>query len=101
MHVTPSETTFRLLRELSKLTGTAPATMVRELLDEATPALETMLEAVRMMKDRPAQAQAAMARLAAASVRDLSQAQLDLDAALQKKPGRKPASKGREATNTG
>lgn len=90
MQVTPSETAFRLLRELSRLTGQAPATLTRELLDEAVPALEATLEAFRLMEKRPEQAQAAMARVAAMAVRDLSQAQLDLDTALEKKRGRKP-----------
>ncbi len=102
MHVTPSESAYRLLAELSKLTGQAPATIVRELLDEMVPAIETTLEAVRMVQTRPLQAQAAMHRLATAAVRDLSQAQLDLDTAMRKKPGRKPGKKsGTGAANTG
>lgn len=102
MHVTPSETAYRLLRELSVVTGRPPATMVRELLDEAVPALQAILEAHRMLKTRPQQAQQAMARLANAAIRDLSQVQLDLDTAMQKRPGRKPGKpQGRGAANTG
>ena len=100
MHVTPSETAYKLLQELSALTGDGMATIVRELLDEAVPALETAVLAIREVKRRPDQAQAAMARLATTAIRDLTQAQLDLDTALQKRPGRKPG-KGREAANTG
>ena len=98
MHVTPSETVYRLLQAISKATGTPPATLVRELLDEAVPALETTLEAIRLVKNRPAEAQAAMARLSAMAINQLTQAQLDLDTALKKKPGRKP---GRWAAKTG
>ncbi len=100
MHVTPSETVYRLLQELSALTGQPPASMVRELLDEAVPALELAIEAIRDVKRRPEQVQAAMARFADTAIRDLSQARLDLDTAMQKRPGRKPG-KGREAANTG
>lgn len=100
MHVTPSETVYRLLQELSALTGDAPATVVRELLDEAVPALETAVAALQELKRRPEQAQAAMARLANTAIRDLTQAQLDLDTAMEKQRGRKPG-KGREAANTG
>ena len=100
MHVTPSETVYRLLQELSALTGDAPATVVRELLDEAVPALETAVAALQELKRRPEQAQAAMARLATTAIRDLTQAQLDLDTAMEKQRGRKPG-KGREAANTG
>lgn len=98
MHVTPSETVYRLLQAISKATGTPPATLVRELLDEAVPALETSLEAIRLIQNRPAEAQAAMARLATTAIRDLTQAQLDLDTAMNKRPGRKP---GRGAAKTG
>lgn len=100
MQVTPSETASRLLRELSELSGKPPATLTRELLDEAVPALEMMLMAMRDMKKRPEQVRAAMDRLSNTVIRDLSQAQLDLDSAMKKPPGRKPG-KGREAANTG
>jgi hypothetical protein len=66
---------------------------VRELLEEAAPALEAMLEAARLVKSRPEQAQAAIARFANKATADLAQAQLDLDAAIRKKPGRKPGKK--------
>jgi predicted DNA-binding protein len=119
MHVTPSETSYRLLQELSALTGTGAATLVRELLDEANPALEAAVHAIRDVQKRPEQVQAAMARLATTAIRDLTQAQLDLDTAMEKRPGRKPGKgkdefprpltpeelerirKGREAANTG
>ncbi len=100
MHVTPSETSYRLLQELSALTGTGAATLVRELLDEANPALEAAVHAIRDVQKRPEQVQAAMARLATTAIRDLTQAQLDLDTAMEKRPGRKPG-KGREAAKTG
>ena len=93
MQVTPSETVYRLLAELSKLTGKPPASLVRELLDEAVPALEMTLEAFRTIKARPDEAQAAMLRMASQVQQTISQAQLDLDTAMQKKPGRKPGKK--------
>ena len=99
MQVTPSETSYRLLQELSALTGQAPATLTREMLDEAVPALEMMVMAMRDMKKRPDQVRAAMDRVSTRAIRDLSQAQLDLDTAMKKRPGRK--GKGREAANTG
>lgn len=100
MHVTPSEQGYRLLQELSKLTGKAPATIVRELLDEAAPALEMMLAAYRDLHAKPQQAQAAVMRMAAEGHALLAQATLDLN--TDKKPGRKPGKKtGRGAANTG
>lgn len=98
MHVTPSEQGYRLLQELSGLTGKAPATIVRELLDEAAPALETTIEAFRAIRDRPEQAQAAVSRLAAQAHAVIAQATLDLD--TDKKPGRKPGKKRRQEADS-
>lgn len=113
MQVTPTATTYALLRELSELTGKAPATITRELLDEAIPALEGAVEAMRMLKERPQLAMAAVDRMLGNAVQGVTQARLDLDSAMNKKPGRKPRAgaqasrgasakpKGRGAANTG
>ena len=93
MQVTPSETVYRLLAAISKLTGKPPATLVREMLDEAIPALEMTLEAFQTIKARPEETQAALLRMAAQAHQTIQQATLDLDRALQHKPGRKPGKK--------
>jgi predicted DNA-binding protein len=99
MHVTPSEQVHRLLAEISKVTGKPPATMVRELLDEAIPALEMTLEAFRSIQARPEEAQAAVARMAAKAHAQIAQVTLNLD--TNQKPGRKPGGKkGRGAAKT-
>jgi hypothetical protein len=85
---TPSDRVAPLLRELSDLTGKSQSGLVRELMDEAVPALEMTLEAFRTLKARPDQARAAVARLAAQAHMTIAQASLDLDTSL--KPGRKP-----------
>lgn len=91
MQVTPTEGTYQLLRELSELTGKAPATICRELLDEAAPALQMTLEAFRQIKARPEEAQAAVMRMAAQAHATIAQATLDLG--NDKKPGPKPGKK--------
>ena len=113
MQVTPTATTYALLRELSALTGKAPATITRELLDEATPALEGAVQAMRMLKERPQHAMQAVDRMLDNAIQGVTQARLDLDRAMNKKPGRKPGKgafvarpvspkkKGRGAANTG
>lgn len=98
LNITPSPRTGPLLRELARLTGKGPATLVRELLDEAAPALEMAVQAFREIESRPQEAQAAVARLAAKAHHTIAQASLDLDSAMQKKPGRKPR---REAAKPG
>lgn len=97
---TPTDAVAPLLRELSELTGKSQSGIVRELLEEAVPALEMTLEAFRTLQKRPAEAQAAINRLAARAHQTIAQATLDLDTSL--KPGRKPGAgkKGRGAAKT-
>ena len=101
LNITPSPRTGPLLRELAKLTGKGPATIVREILDEAAPALQMAVEAFRDLKKRPEAAQAAVLRMAAQAHHTIAQASLDLDTPMRRKPGRKPgkkaATKGRGA----
>lgn len=87
MQVTPTEQVYRLLTELSKIQGKPQATIVREILDEAVPALEMTLEAFRAINSRPEQSKAAVMRLAAQAQIAIAQATLDLN--TDKKPGRK------------
>ena len=88
--VTPSPTTGPLLRELSKLTGKPAATIVRELLDEAAPALLEVVEALRIAKTRPEKAIEAFQRMATKAHADLAQLQMDIRHVPGRKPGRKP-----------
>lgn len=90
MQVTPTRTSFLLLKEMERLTGKAPATITRELLDEATPALEAAIEALRVLKQRPKQAMQAVDRMLDTAMLGAAQARLDLDKAMNAKPGRKP-----------
>jgi hypothetical protein len=99
MQVTPSETSYRLLKELERLTGKPPATITRELLDEASPGLELMVAAYRDLHKRPEEAQAAVMRMAAQGHALIAQASLDLD--TNRKPGRKPGKRaGQGAAKT-
>jgi hypothetical protein len=97
--VTPTETTSRLLERLSKLTGKAPATLVRELLDEATPALQMTLDAFDQLAQRPQEMEAVVFRMAQQAQGVIVQQVLSLD--TDRKPGRKPRDRGRGAANTG
>lgn len=92
MQVTPTERVSLLLRELSAITGKAPATIVREILEEAAPALEMTLDAFRTISERPHEAQAAVMRMAAEAHASIAQVSLDLT--TDKKPGRKPGKSG-------
>lgn len=90
MQVTPTRTSFLLLKEIERLTGKAPATITRELLDEAVPALEAAIEALSVLKQRPKQAMQAVDRMLDTAMQGATQARLELDKAMNAKPGRKP-----------
>lgn len=100
--ITPSPACEPVINELAKLLGKPKAAIVRELLDEAIPALQMTIEAVRIAQTHPERAQALMADFGAKAVRDLMQEQMDFSEALKKRPGPKPAKKtGRGAAKTG
>ncbi len=98
IQVTPSEASYHLLKRLSKLTGKGQATMVREMLDEASPALQMMVEAFEQLAKRPEEMQAVVGRMAAQAHATIAQATLDLD--NDRKAGPKPK-QGRGAAKTG
>ena len=96
---TPSDTTAPLLREIAELTGKSQSGIVRELMEEAVPALLMTLEAYRTIKARPEEAQAAVMRMAAQAHQRIAQVTLNLD--MSKKPGRKPGPKKTGGSRTG
>jgi sugar (pentulose or hexulose) kinase len=99
IQITPTEETYHLIVRLSKLTGKGQATLVRELLDEAAPALKMMIDAFQEIGKSPQEIRAAVGRMAAQAHQTIAQATLDLD--NDRKPGRKPGNRGRGAANTG
>ena len=99
IQITPSEHSYRQLVRLSELTKKGQATIVRELLDEAAPALQMMLEALEQLETRPLAMESVVHRLAAQAHQSIAQATLSLD--TDGKPGPKPKRQGRGAANTG
>lgn len=98
--VTPSAKAGPLLAEMSRISGQPKARLIRDLLDEAVPVLETMLEAHRMLATQPDAARAAMSRMLAQAMHDGTQAMLDLDKAIAAKPGPKPRKPRKGAAKT-
>lgn len=99
VQITPSERSYRQLVRLSELTGKGQATIVRELLDEAAPVLDQMLDAFEQLAKRPDEMASVVHRMAAQAHQTIAQVTLDLD--TDRKPGRKPGNRGRGAANTG
>jgi hypothetical protein len=82
IHVTPSDQVWALVDEVHGLTGTPKAAILAEILDEVSPVFLNQIQALRMLHDRPREAQRLMQNFANESVGKLAQASLDLDAAL-------------------
>lgn len=99
--LTPSDEVWALIDEVHKLTGTPRAAIVAEILDEVAPAFQTQIHALRMVAERPLEAQRLINNFAAQSVGKLAQAQLDLDSAIDartvkgKRARKKGADRGR------
>lgn len=82
VYVTFSPETFALLVEVSEVTGTPKSALVSELMDAALPAVKTTLDALRVVKEQPREAQRLMSNFAAGASMELAQQQLELDAAI-------------------
>ena len=82
VNVTLSWPLWELVGEVSEHTGQPKAGIITELLEEVRPALESTIEALRVVKERPHEAQRLMANFSAQAVSDLMQQQLELDKAL-------------------
>lgn len=80
--VTLSPEALPVVSELAELRGIAKSALLAELVDETLPALSTMVEAFRVVKESPREAQRLMSNLSAKAVQDLMQEQLQFDEAL-------------------
>lgn len=77
MAITPSDEAMAMVSEIASITGATKTSVVAELLDVALPALQTMLEALRVVKEQPKEAERLLARFASAATADLAQAQME------------------------
>ena len=98
IHVTLSVESFEMVEEIAELTNSPKAAILAEMFDEILPAFKSTLDALRVAKDQPREAQRLITNFAAKSVMDLQQSNLDLDAVITdheaKNKGKKPR-KGR------
>lgn len=85
VQVTLSAEAMALLEELATLSQQPKAAIVSELVDTALPALGTTLDALRIVHQQPDEARRLLSRFAHQQTANLAQAQLDLDAALDKR----------------
>ena len=100
VQVTLSQEAWKLVAECSDLVGQSRSSLIAELLDSALPALQVVIEAHRTIKDQPREVQRLVANFGSEATRDLAQAQLDLDAAIDKRTVKgKRSARGARATS--
>lgn len=87
---------WELVTELADLTGTPRSSIIAELLVEVRPALETTIDALKLIKDRPLEAQRLMANFTAENIGYVMQQQLELNDAIDGRTveGRKQRRRG-------
>lgn len=80
--VTFSPEAMKVLDELSDAMKQPKSSIVAELIDEALPALVAAVEALKVVKEQPREAQRLMSNFAAQATMELAQEQLAFDAAV-------------------
>lgn len=82
INITPSPEVWELVNTVHELTGEAKSAIVAGILDEIAPAFQITIQAMRLAKSAPREAQQLMANFSSKAVGDLMQQQLELDAAI-------------------
>ena len=79
VQVTLSMESWAMVEQIGELTGSPKAAILAEIFDATLPAFVSTVEALRVAKQQPREAQRLVTNFAAKSVMDLQQATLDLD----------------------
>lgn len=85
------------LEEISSLTGQGKGTLVSELVTEALPALQAAVQALRVVKEAPREAQQLLTRFSTEATMKLAQSQLEFDDLLAAQPSTKRQKRRRPA----
>lgn len=83
VQVTLSPESMRLLDEIAGLMGQPRAALVAELVDASLPALHATVQALRVVKQAPEEAQRLVTAYGTKAIADLAQQQLELDQAVR------------------
>lgn len=83
VQVALSDEVTRLVDELHELTGQTKSSIISELMDQVAPALQTTLEALKLLKDQPREAQRLIQNFTNEAFMASAQASLEFDQALQ------------------
>ncbi len=82
LNVTLSDEVWALVDEVHGFTGDSKSSIVSEILDEIAPVFVTQIQALRQLAEAPREAQRLIQNFSNVSIGKLTQANLDLDAAL-------------------
>lgn len=94
VQVTLSAEAWALVEEISGLTGDPKAKLLAEVFEAALPAIRSTMEALRIVKQQPREAQRLMQNFAAGALMEMSQAQLDLDKHISEKEKKRRKKRG-------
>lgn len=89
LQVTLPEEVMEALREMSELTGQGMGTIVSEIMTTALPAIRTSMEAIRVVKQSPREAQRILQRFGNEATMQLAQNQLEFDDLISSRPAPK------------
>ena len=90
IQVTPSIEARAVLDELAMLTGKSRSFLVADILQEALPALQTVIDAVKTIQAKPEAAKALIDDYASRSIQSINQAQIAFTNQIHQKRGPKP-----------
>jgi hypothetical protein len=82
IQVTLNDEAWAMVEEISGLTGDPKAKLLAEIFESTLPSFINTIEALRLAKEQPREAQRLVQNFAAKSVMYLQQEQLNLDASI-------------------
>lgn len=80
--ITPTDEVLLLINEMARLMEIPKSAVVLLILDQVKPGMQTTIEALRIVKEQPREAQRLMSNFSARATMELAQQQLELDAAI-------------------
>lgn len=101
LQLTLSDPVWALVNEVHELTGTPKAAIISEILDEVAPVFQTQIQALRVLKDSPREAQRLIQNFSNENVSRLAQANLDLDLAIDARTVQGQRAKRRKGDSDG
>lgn len=97
VHVTLSMEAWAMVEEIAELTGSPKAQILADIFDQTLPAFVNTVNALRVAKEQPREAQRLVQNFAAKSMMELHQQQLEFDRLVTESEAKnkgKPAKKG-------